>query len=321
MRTQAEKAGETGGSAGGLGGGSVGLAILVNLAGVFLLDLMGAIIKHLSTGQGGYGAAELAAWRNLFAMVPALVVLWLSADWHARGRRFRIRQWPLAWLRGGFVTMAQFMFYLSLARLEFATASTITFSMSLWIVAFSVPLLGERVGWVRWMAVVIGFAGVIWVMKPGSDAFTLAALLPLGAAVGYALTSVTARLIDDDVPTPLINLYANTAALAGAVVLTLLTGGFSPVASAGDLAWLVAMGTFGGSGVLCLVISFRMTEPSNLAPFNYFGIPFAFALGWLFFSEAPFDRLFPGVILIVAGGLMIFWRERRLRRGRLARDA
>ncbi len=297
-------------------GGSTALAILVNVGGIFLLDVMGAIIKHLSTGPGGYGAAELSAWRNLFAMAPALVVLWLSAEWRARGRRLRIRQWPLAWLRGAFVAMAQFLFYLSLARLAFATASTITFAMSLFIVAFSVPLLGERVGAVRWAAVVVGFAGVVWVMQPGTDAFTFDALLPLGAAVGYALTSVTARLFDDDVQTALINLYANTAALAGAVLLALVTGGFSPVASIADLGWLVAMGAFGGCGVLCLIISFRMTEPSNLAPFNYFGIPIAFALGWLIFGEAPFGQLFPGVILIVGGGLMIVWRERQLRRRR-----
>jgi drug/metabolite transporter (DMT)-like permease len=134
--------------------------------------------------------------------------------------------------------------------------------------------------------------------------------------MGYALTSVTARLIDEEVPTALINLYSNSAALAGAILLALATGGFSPVASAADLAWLVVMGTVGGCGVLCLVISFRMTEPSNLAPFNYFGIPIAFALGWLFFSEAPFDRLMPGAVLIVGGGLMIVWRERQLSRRR-----
>jgi len=285
-------------------------AILINLAGILLLDLMGLIIKHLS---GAYSAAELTAYRNLFGMVPSLAFLWLSARWQAGGRRLRIRQWPLAWLRGGFVTLAQFLFYLSLARLEFATASTIAFSMALFITAFSVPLLGERVGVVRWSAVVVGFVGVVMVMGPGSDSFSLDALLPLGAAVLYALTSVTAPLIDDDVPTPLMNLYANVAAAAGAIVLTLATGGFTPVASATDLLWIFTMGALGGTGVLCLIVSFRMIEPSNLAPFNYFGIPFAFILGWLFFREAPVGRLFPGVVLIVAGGLLIFWRERRLR--------
>ena len=65
-----------------------------------------------------------------------------------------------------------------------------------------------------------------------------------------------------------------------------------------DLGWLwiVAMGTLGGVGVLFLVVAYRMTKPSNLAPFDYFGILFAFVLGWIFFGEAPFDTLFPGVI-------------------------
>jgi drug/metabolite transporter (DMT)-like permease len=151
------------------------------------------------------------------------------------------------------------------------------------------------------------------VMGPGSDSFGLDALLPLGAAFFYALVSVTARLMDDEVPSPLVNLYSNLAAMAGAAALTLATGGFSPIASLSDLMWIFAMGALGGVGVLCLVISFRMAEPSDLAPFSYFGILSAFVLGWAVFGEAPVDRLFPGALLIAAGGLMIVWRERRRR--------
>jgi drug/metabolite transporter (DMT)-like permease len=77
------------------------------------------------------------------------------------------------------------------------------------------------------------------------------------------------------------------------------------------------MGVFGGSAVLSLVISYRMTEQSNLAPFNYFGILIAFVFGWVFFGEAPLNDLFPGAVLIAFGGLMIVWRERRLRRRKL----
>jgi len=275
-----------------------------------MLDLMGLIIKYLSPR---YGPAELAVYRNLLAMIPSLTMLSLSASWSAQGRPVVIRQWPLAFLRGGCVSVAQFLFYMSLGRLEFATASTIAFSMSLFMTAFSVPLLGGRVGAMRWLAVGIGFAGVVMVMGPGSDAFTADALLPLGAAALYALTGVTARLIDGQVPTPLLDLYSTSAALVGATVLCLSTSGFTPIAATEDLGWILAMGLVGGSGVLCLILSFRMTEPANLAPFQYFGIPIAFALGWLIFDEAPFDRLMPGVLLIVAGGLMIVWRERRLK--------
>jgi drug/metabolite transporter (DMT)-like permease len=125
---------------------------------------------------------------------------------------------------------------------------------------------------------------------------------------------VTARLFDGDVPTPLVNMYSTLAAGLGAIILCLSTGGFTPIVASSDLLWIAAMGGLGGSGVLCLIASFRMTEASNLAPFNYFGILFAFVLGWVFFGEAPVDRLFPGALLIVAGGLLIVWRERRGRK-------
>lgn len=291
--------------------GATGLAILVNLAGVLLLDLMGVVIRILATGPSAFTPAELSAWRNMVAMLPAALVLASTPEWHRKGRRLRIRQWRLAMLRGGFTAGAQFLFYLSLTQLEFATASTIVFAISLFAVAFSVPVLGERVGAARWGAVVLGFVGVVMIMRPGSDVFTPAALLPLGAAALYALSSVTARLVDDDVPSALLNLYSNLASFAAATTLALFLGGFTAPADAGELLRLVLMGTLGGLGVLCLVISYRMAEPATLAPFNYFGIPFSFVLGWLFFGEAPFHRLLPGALLIVAAGLIIVWRERR----------
>ncbi|MEO0401597.1 MAG: DMT family transporter, partial [Pseudomonadota bacterium] len=211
--------------------------------------------------------------------------------------------------RGALVTLAQLAYYLSLGRMEFATASTITYANALFITALSVPLLGEAVGWVRWSAVTIGFVGVVLVMQPGTSAFTVDALLPLAAACFYALVTVQARMMDDDVPSPLVNLYSSGAALVGAFLIALAFGGFSPVQSLTDMAWIIAMGGFGGTAVLLLVVSTRMTEPSNLAPFSYFGIPLAFFLGWAFFDETPWDALFPGALLIAAGGLIIIWRE------------
>ncbi len=286
-------------------------AIGIFLTALLLFDLMGLVIKHLSPN---YSAAELSAYRNLFGLIPSAIALWWTAAWHRQARPRMLRQWRLAYLRGAVVVFAQFMFYLSLGRLAFSTATTISYSNALFMTAFAVPLLAERVGVMRWMAVLAGFVGVVMVMGPGRDAFTPDALLPLAAAALYALTGVTARMFDTEVPSPLVNLHSSAAAAVGALLLTLLLGGFSGVRSPVDLGWIVAMGAFGGSAVLCLVISFRMTEQSNLAPFSYFGIPLAFALGWLFFDEAPWRDLFPGALLIIAGGLLIVWRERRLAR-------
>jgi drug/metabolite transporter (DMT)-like permease len=286
-------------------------AILISLLAVLLFDLMGLVIKHLSED---YGAAELSAWRNLFGLIPGLIALYSTRSWHNAGRPLRMRQWQIPLIRGLVVTLAQFFFYLALGRLAFATAATISYSNSLFIVALSVPILGERVGLFRWSAALIGFAGVVLVMGPGRDGFSVDALLPLAAAVLYAVSGVMSRLIDDDVPSALVNLHSSGVAAVGALALALATGGFTPIASAADFGWIVAMGAFGGTAVLCLVVSYRMTEPSNLAPFSYFGIPTALLLGWVFFDEAPIQDLLPGAFLIVAGGLMIVWRERRLAR-------
>jgi len=288
-------------------------AIAMSLLGLLLLDSMGAIIKHLSAD---YPAPQLAAFRNLFGMVPSLLVLLTSRDWHRRGRPLVIVQWRIALLRGFLVAFAQICFYLSLGHLAFATASTLTFATPLFVTALTAVLLREFVGLWRWLAVAVGFAGIVLVVRPGSDAFTLYALLPLGAALGYASSGVTVRLIAVTVPSATVNLYSHVGALIGSAAFMFATGAYGAVATLTDWLWIVALGTAGGVGVLCLVIAYRWTNPSNLAPFDYFGIPFSFALGWIFFAEAPFDRLFPGVLLIVAGGFLIVWRERRIARAR-----
>ena len=287
------------------------LAIVISVVALILFDLMGLLIKYLSTD---YRAVELSAYRNIFGLVPSALALWMTTSWRCNGAKLRLRQWRLAVWRGVAVTFAQLLFYLSLGLMAFATATTISYSTALFTAALAVPILGERVGLVRWLAVAIGFVGVVMISQPGADTFEWTALLPVGAAALYAFTAVTARLVDPEVPTPLFNLYSSATAAVGAIVLALMFGGFTPIASLGDFGLIVLMGAFGGSAVLCLVVSFRMTEPSNLAPFTYFGIPIAFALGWLFFAEAPVNDLFPGVLLLVGGGLLIVYRERRTSR-------
>ncbi|MEM7319760.1 MAG: EamA family transporter [Pseudomonadota bacterium] len=288
----------------------VGLAIILSLAALVLFDIMGLIVKHLSPR---YSAAELSAYRNFFGLFPSIIALWSARKWHESGRPLRLRQWKLGLARGLFVAVAQFLFYFSLGILPFATATTITYSNAIFMTALAIPILGERVGLVRWSAVLVGFLGVLLIMRPRSDSFEWISLAPLGAAFMYALAGVSARKMDADAPSALINLYSALAALAGSLALATWTGGFSAISNPVDFVWIVAMGGVGGTAVLSLVVSYRMTEQSNLAPFNYFGIPIAFVAGWLVFDETPWDDLFPGALLIAAGGLLVIWRERALR--------
>lgn len=288
---------------------SVLIPVIYILIGVFLLDLMAVMIRMLSET---YPTMQLAAFRNLFGLIPSILLLISSADWHQKGRRLRIAQWKLGLFRGVLVTLAQVCFYFALLELEFATVGTLAYAGPLFVTALSVPVLGERVGAWRWGAVLFGFSGVVMIMQPGSDTFTLAALLPLGAAFGYASSSVLVRRIDRDVPAPLVNIYASFAALVCASGIMLSTVEPIAIASWQDAAMIVGMGCSGGLGVLFLIFAYRRATPSVLAPFEYTGILIAFWLGWVFFNEAPVGRLFPGVLLIVGAGLLIIWRERRL---------
>ena len=283
-------------------------ALSFGATGIFLLASMGAIIKHLATT---YPPQELAFFRNFFGVIPNLLILATSRDWHESGRPLRMKQWRLGISRGLMVVGAQFCFYLSLVHLELATASVLVFTTPLFVTALSVPLLGDRVGAWRWSAVCVGFVGVLLVMRPGSEVFSPYAFLPLGAGFAYACTSVSVRLITEQISSATINLYSLVGSISGAYVLMMATSGYVPVVSHGHWLLIIGMAMIGGTGVFFLVVAYRMTKPSNLAPFEYLGIVYAFIFGWLFFAEAPIEKMFPGVLLIIAAGLLIIWRERR----------
>jgi len=275
---------------------------------IFLFDVQGALIKHMGAR---YPIEQIAFFRNLFGIIPSLLVLWASADWRAQGHAWKLVRWKLALGRGLILICAQMFFYHALVQMQLATATTLAFSGPLFITVLSIPMLGHSVGWWRSLAVLLGFSGVVLVMKPGSDAFSVVALLPIGAALFYAIASLSSRFFDARVPTALISVYASIGALCAALILAIATGHWIAIGSVADLLWFVAMGTVGGLAVFLLISAYRMTDPSSLSPFEYFGIPFSFLLGWVFFDEAPFDSLFPGVLLIVGGGLLVFWRERQ----------
>ena len=270
---------------------------------VLMFDTMGAIVKYLSAN---YPPQQLSLFRNLFG--------------HCRARRYCSPPAPGTWPvgrggsgNGGWVDARRLCrarairFYAALGHLAFATATTLAFAGP----DHHRPVgagSGSAVGPWRWSAVVIGFAGVVLIMRPGADVFSLHALLPLGAAFGYACSSVTVQRFDRDVPSPLINLYGTGGALVGAAALVLFSGGFVPVAGPQDWLWLIAMGGLGGCAVLCLITAIAAPDPAIWRHWNISASPFLHP-GWAIFDEAPFDRLWPGAMLVVGAGLLIIWRE------------
>ena len=285
-------------------------AIFIILLAIFLFDVQGAIIKYMGYR---YPVQQLASFRNLFGLLPSIIILMLSREWHARGRKLLISQWRLGLIRGLYIAVAQYCFYLAITKMELATAATLSYISPVLITIIAIPMLKHSVGLWRWLAVGIGFFGVLLIMRPGSEIFSPYAVLPLIAAFGYALAIVSSKLFHDDVPTAIINLYTTFGALVGSTTLLFATTGYVSIESFADWIWLLTMGLVGGFAVLLMISAYRLTRPGNLSPFEYFGIPFSFILGWVFFDETPFEKLIPGVFFIVAGGLIIAWRERKKR--------
>ena len=179
--------------------------------------------------------------------------------------------------------------------MELATASTLAYISPVLITLLSIPILKHQVGLWRWLAVIIGFVGVVMIMGPGTDDIHPYSLLPIGAAFGYSLSTVCVSLFDDHNPTALLNMYASVGALARR------TGDChghrwlppkSRSSVTGDCCWY-SWGWSADFAVLALINAYRLARPSSLSPYEYFGIPFAFLLGWLFFDEAPFEKLIP----------------------------
>ncbi len=283
-------------------------AIVTIILSIFSFAMMGIVVRILTVD---YSIFQISFTRNFFGFLPILLMLTYSRQLAALKMPFARREWATCMIRGGAVSLAQYCLFTAYTKLEFATASTLVFAGPFFVTALSVPLLGVKVGFWRWSAVCFGFLGVVMIMNPGMDAFSAFAILPVMAAFFYALSSILVKTFPSDQLSGVIQFRSQIFATIFSFLLWIGFGEMVPIASAYDLGLFFAIGLLGGMGVLGLVVSYRMSQPSLLAPFEYFGIPFSLCLGWIFFAEAPLDRLFPGVLAIVAGGLVIIWRQNK----------
>jgi len=259
-----------------------------------------------------------AKW--LVQSVPVLVVVWLRFLTHTllasallfpiRGAalvRTRHLRWHL--LRGlMFCAMTGINFW-ALQYLQLTVTASIFFLVPILIALMSAPLLGERIDARRWIAILVGFAGVLVVVRPGSAAFHPAMLLSLANAVIYAAFNLmTRKLAAYDSPETIQFLPA----LAASVVL-------APFALAvwepphGALEWTVLclMGVYGGVGHYLLAMAHRYAPASTLAPFLYQQILYMAAFGYLVFGSVPDPAVWIGAAIVIASGLYLFSRERR----------
>lgn len=267
---------------------------------------------HVRFLSSRYNPQELSLYRNVLGVIPAIIYLAYERQLTLRLIEYRLIKWRLALGRGLLIAVAQLMLYSALMQLELATVSALGQTIAIFVVLLAIVLYAERIGVWRWSAVIIGLLGAIMIIRPGSDVFTWHALFPIGAAFCYAASTVTLRSFDNNVSSAVLFLYSAVASALGALILAVGSASFSPIYNYTDFLIILSMSFFGGFGVVFLMFAFRNAPSSVLAPFSYFGLINAFLLGWIFFGEFPIQKLFPGIILIVAAGLIIIWRERKI---------
>jgi len=273
--------------------------------GAFCLVVNDAIAKWL---VAYYEPLQVIFMRNLLAapMIAAMVVS--VGGWSAlRTRHLRVHA-----LRGLLLVAGAGSFFLSLRTLPLAEATALFFAAPIFITALSVPLLGERVGWRRWAAVVVGFAGVLIIVRPGAAAFQPASMLAVATALLYAIAMIATRWIGrgDSVWTMMLYLTLFPLLFSGLLVpLQWQTPALS------HLPIFVGIAVFGTLGMTLISQAFRLAPAAVVAPFDYTALIWASVLGWLLWSEIPAIWAYAGTAVIVASGIYIVVRETRVAAG------
>ncbi|MES2859569.1 MAG: DMT family transporter [Pseudomonadota bacterium] len=275
--------------------------IWLMLVSVGLFSLMDAGLKTLSAH---YPPMQVAAMRGASSL--PLVLAWALATVGPMPL-LRVR-WPLHLLRGvlGIAMMASFVY--ALKRLPLSTAYSIFFVAPLLITALSVPFLGERVGPRRWGAIAVGLLGVLVVLRPtGEGVFTMAGLAVLVAALGYAVSAITVRVLARTDSTQAITFWLLALMAFGAGALAL--PGWVPLRIE-DVWVIAAIGVGGALGQYAITEAFRLGEASLIAPLEYTALLWGLALDLALWGVLPDEVTWLGAAIIIASGLYLLRRER-----------
>ena len=274
--------------------------IYLKLGSLLLFCTMDAMVKAFGDT---YGAFQLMLFRSAIAMAPVAFLIWRAGG--LRSVRAN-RPWLQA-LRICTAFGSTFGFFYVFPRMPLVDAYAISFAAPLFMVALSVPMLGEAVGWRRWTAVVVGFVGVLVMLDPGGLQFHDISLVVVGATFCYSLSTIMLRLIsryDQDVVSLFwLSLVTSAVSLVGAI-----PDWVWPTAS--DWGWLIVMGLLGGVAQILTTRAWRLAPAAVLAPFDYVSIVLAVLYGYLWFREQPSDMVWWGLPLVTGSGLYILHRER-----------
>ena len=261
-----------------------------------------ALVKLVSQAMP---AGALIMLRGLLASALVLVAL------RATGTRVQPRLLGSPWVlaRAGIDGLATLAYLLSLFQLPLANATAINMATPLFITLLAVLMFNERVGALRWLAIGVGFSGVLLIVQPTADGFNLWSLMCLLGTMLHAARDAITRVIPQNVPSLLITLSTVLAVSLLSGVLSLFQG-WKPF-NAQHLALLASASVLLSGGYFLLIRAMRAGEMSLIAPFRYTGLLFALALGWLIWRDVPNPMAFIGIALLVGAGLFMLTQARK----------
>ncbi len=288
-------------------------------AGIFIFSFQDVIIKLLSDT---FPVHEIVFLRGLIALPLLLLIVHFDSGFHT----LRTEKPLLHVVRSIAMFGAYLFYYLAVAAIPLTTAIALFFTAPLMITALSVPFLGEKVGYRRWIALLIGFGGVLVMLRPGIGTIEPAMLLALLSALSYALSQIMARRLGVTDSASVMSFYSGMAfmymgaimgyALAGSTLtpdtypsLAFLLRPWS-MPSGLELAMLCTIGVITAMGFYCLSQAYRLAPAPTVAPFEYTALFWVAVLSLALWGEVPDMYTLAGVGLIVLGGLYVLRRER-----------
>lgn len=274
-------------------------AVLLNLSAWLILPFMDGMAKHLSTE---IHFIQVVWGRYFFMAILSLLVTYFFFNHNLR--------WPnnikIQLSRSLFLFLSTVFFFFAISKISLAEALTLSFVSPIIVTILSIFLLNEKVGVKRLIAVFLGFAGVLIVIRPGFNEINLATVAALGTGICYAFYIVSTRKISS-IDNPLLTLIFT--GLSGAIVISLVVPFFWTWLNYSQWLILISLASIGTVAHFLIILSLNFAEASKLAPLGYFEIVSNVLIGYYFFSDFPNKWIWLGLFLIIASGIYISFRE------------
>lgn len=278
------------------------LGVLFMCIACALFPIMNGIVKLLAAT---YEPQQIVWFRIVSHLVLVAVVFMPRMGLGL----LRTRRIGTQFVSSVMMLLSTLFFFSAVKSIPVAEAISITFVAPLAVVLLAWPLLGERITWFRMAAVIVGFSGVLIVIRPGSAVFQWASLLLLCSAMCYAIYQILIRRLAG-IDAPATSIFYSV--LLGAVIMSIwLPLVWKMPTSWTDWALLCSLGVFGALGHYCVAKAMTYASANFVAPFNYTQMIGSVIVGYFMFAEVPDFYTWLGTAVVVGAGLMVGWQGRR----------